>query len=82
MIRSCFTTGSAVLLAVVFFAGGPPWTMWQSPSEISLRWWSDENTIAGAQGIAAAHCGAYGRSAQLLQDEKSGSAEIAHFACR
>jgi hypothetical protein len=74
----------APLVCAALLAGcsGPPWVTAQSPDQISLRWWSDDSTIAAAEQVADAHCARYGRSALLAQDQKSGSAEIADYACR
>ena len=47
--------GIALLLTLAA-CNGPPWTLNQSPTEISLRWYPDETDRAAAEAIAQQHC--------------------------
>jgi hypothetical protein len=79
-------TSAAVLIALLSLAGcagppGPPWTEAVSPSQITLRWYSDDLSEAAARQVADAHCGAIGSSAELAAAEQDGSVEIASYRC-
>jgi hypothetical protein len=80
-VKFCAAAMVAALLAGCA-NGPPPWITAASANAVSLRWWSDEGSIAQAEQVADAHCALYGRSARLAQDQKSGSAEIADYDCR
>jgi len=75
--------GIAVLLASALGAcGGPPWTLSQSPTEISLRWYPDTTSSAAADTIAQQHCQSSGRKAELVSSTQDGSAQLATYRCR
>jgi hypothetical protein len=61
---------------------GPPWTLSQSPSEINLRWYSDDTPSAAADTVAQLHCQSWGKSAELVAYDQDGSAEIGRYRCR
>jgi hypothetical protein len=71
----------AVLLTVGA-CNGPPWTLSQSPSEISLRWYPDETSSAAAEAVAQQHCQAAGKTAELISSTQDGSAQIGQYRCR
>jgi hypothetical protein len=61
---------------------GEPWTVSQSPNEITLRWWNSDNIAdAQANGDAGAYCTRLGKAVQLGDMEHDGSAVIAHYRC-
>jgi hypothetical protein len=59
-----------------------PWTLSKSPEMITVRWYPDESNIMAATQLAEAHCGSWGKAAQLATDIRDGSAEVAHYRCR
>ena len=61
---------------------GPPWTLNQSPTEISLRWYPDETPSAAAEAIARQHCRSSGKNAELVSSTQDGSAQLATYRCR
>jgi len=75
---------AGVLLPIICLGacGGPPWTLSQSPSEISLRWYADDTPGAVAEAVAEQHCRSFGKTAELVSDDRDGSAEIAKYRCR
>jgi len=73
--------GIAVLLTLGACTG-PPWTLSQSPTEISLRWYSDSTPTAAAQAIAQQHCQSSGKTAELVSSTQDGSAQLATYRCR
>ena len=73
--------GIAVLLTLGACTG-PPWTLSQSPTEISLRWYPDNTPSVAAQGVAQQHCQSSGKSAELVSSTQDGSAQLAKYICR
>jgi hypothetical protein len=73
--------GIALLLASGA-CGGPPWTLSQSASEISLRWYPDETPSAAADSVARAHCQSWGKNAELVSYNQNGSAQLGKYRCR
>jgi len=73
--------GIAVALSLAACAG-PPWTLSQSPTEISLRWYADEMDSAAATAIAQQHCQSSGKTAELVSSTQDGSAQLATYRCR
>ena len=61
---------------------GPPWTLSQSPNEISLRWYPDDTPRAAADSVAQVHCQSWGRSAELISYDQDGSVQIGRYRCR
>jgi hypothetical protein len=51
------------------------------PTGIVLRWYPNDTSFAAADAAARAHCGAYGRVAELTAEQQDGSAETARFRC-
>jgi len=81
--RTAGAAGFAALLGLA--ACTPPWTPWtltQSPDDITLRWYTDDTRAATADQIAALHCRSWGKTAELTSDAEDGSAEIAEYRCR
>jgi hypothetical protein len=76
--------GVAGIAALAALAGcnGPPWTLSQSPAEISLRWYPDTTPSAEADQVAQLHCGSWQKATELVSDTQDGSAEIAEYRCR
>ena len=74
-------TSVAVLLGITA-CSGPPWTLEQSPSAITLRWYSDEMDSSAADWVAQTHCAATGKSAELVSYDQDGSAQIGRYRCR
>ncbi len=76
--------GAAEIAALAALAGctGPPWTLSHSPTEISLRWYSDTTPSAAADQLAQLHCESWEKSAELVSETQDGSAEIAQYHCR
>ena len=78
-------TRRAVGIAVLLTLGactGPLWTVSQSPTEISLRWYSDNTLSAAANAIAQQHCQSSGKQAELVSSTQDGSAQLATYHCR
>jgi hypothetical protein len=61
---------------------GPPWTLSQSPEQITLRWYPDATPDVAANWVAQTHCGSWGKNAELVSYDQDGSAQLAHFRCR
>jgi hypothetical protein len=59
-----------------------PWTLEQSPSEITLRWYPDEVDSSVADGVAQMHCASTSKSAELISYTQNGSAQIGKYRCR
>jgi hypothetical protein len=79
--------GAAGIATLVALAGcsAPPWAPWtlsQSPTEISLRWYPDTTPSAAAGQVALLHCESWEKSAELVSDTQDGSAEVAEYRCR
>ena len=70
------------LLLCLGACNGPPWTLGKSPSEISLRWYSDDTPNAVADSVAQLHCQSWGKNAELISYDQDGSAEIGKYRCR
>ena len=73
---------SLAILLLVTACGGPPWTLQESPSAITLRWYSDEMDSSVADGVAQTHCAATSKSAELVSYDQDGSAQIGRYRCR
>jgi len=73
--------GIAALLTLAA-CNGPSWTLSQSPTEISLRWYPDETDSAAAEAIAQQHCQSSGKNAELVSSTQDGSAQVATYHCR
>ena len=71
--------GAAILLALAA-CGGPPWTLSQSPSEITLRWYPDDTPDAAADAAAKAHCRLSGKDAEFVSYTRDGSAKLGTYA--
>jgi hypothetical protein len=61
---------------------GPPWTLSQSPDEISLRWYPDNTPSAAVNSVAQLHCQSWGKNAELFSYDQDGSAQLAKYRCR
>jgi hypothetical protein len=79
-----FTTMRLTSLAILFgiTACGPPWTLQESPSAITLRWYPDEMDSSVADGVAQTHCAATSKNAELVSYDQDGSAQIGRYRCR
>jgi hypothetical protein len=60
----------------------PPWTLEQSPSAITLRWYSDEMDSSVADETAQMHCASASKNAELISYDQDGSAQIGRYRCR
>jgi hypothetical protein len=72
---------AVIVLLSLTACTGEPWTLSQSASSITLRWWSDELADAQAGSTAGAYCTQMGKAVQLLTIERAGSASIGHYRC-
>ena len=59
-----------------------PWTLEQSPSVITLRWYPDEVDSSVADWVAQAHCASTSKNAELISYTQNGSAQIGKYRCR
>lgn len=89
MVRSTLrliapAVGVAALLGLAACSALPwsPWTLSQSPDQITLRWYTDNTPAAAADQVAALHCESWGKMAELTSDAEDGSAEVAEYRCR
>jgi hypothetical protein len=73
---------SIAILLVISACSGPPWTLQESPSAITLRWYSDEMDSSVADGVAQTHCVATSKNAELVSYDQDGSAQIGRYRCR
>ena len=71
----------AILLCVTA-CSGPPWTLEQSPSAITLRWYPDKTDSSVADGVAQTHCASISKNAELISYDQDGSAQIGSYRCR
>ncbi len=69
-------------LLCLLACNGPPWTLSQSPSEISLRWYPDDTPNIAVDAVAQEHCQSSGKNAELVSSTQDGSAELATYRCR
>jgi uncharacterized lipoprotein YmbA len=76
------SAGLAILLVLAACGSGPPWTLSQSPEEISLRWYPDATPDGAANWVAQVHCQSWGKNAQLVSTTQDGSAQIGQYRCR
>jgi hypothetical protein len=76
------TAGLGIVMCVGACASGPPWTLSQSPDEISLRWYPDAAPDGTADSVAQTHCRSWGKNAELVSYNQDGSAQIGHYRCR
>ena len=80
-----FTTMRLISIAVLLgitACSGPPWTLEQSPSAITLRWYPDEMDSSVADGVAQTHCAYASKNAELISYDQDGSAQIGRYRCR
>ena len=74
--------GVGISLCLGACSTGPPWTLSQSPEEISLRWYPDATPDNTANWLAQVHCQSWGKNAELVSTAQDGSAQLAQFRCR
>ena len=74
--------GVGILLCLAACSSGPPWTLSQSPDQITLRWYPDSTPDGTANWVAQTHCQSWGRSAELVSYDQDGSAQLAKYQCR
>jgi hypothetical protein len=72
---------AAFALLSLTACAGEPWTMSQSRSGITLRWWSGDIADAQAGSVAGTYCTQMGKSVELGSIERDGSASIGHYRC-
>ena len=72
---------SAILIAVIA-CSRQPWTLEQSPSAITLRWYPDEVDASVADLVAQTHCASTSKNAELISYTQDGSAQIGKYRCR
>jgi hypothetical protein len=82
LISTIGRIAGVMLLFALGACSEQPWTLSKSPEMITVRWYPDESNIIAATQLAAAHCGSWGKAAQLATDIRDGSAEVAHYRCR
>ena len=71
-----------ILLCLGACSSGPPWTLSQSPDQITLRWYPDSTPDGTSNWVAQTHCGSWGKSAELVSYDQDGSAQLAKYRCR
>ena len=59
-----------------------PWTLEQSSSAITLRWYPDEVDSSVAAEVAQTHCASTSKNAELISYTQNGSAQIGKYRCR
>ena len=69
--------GAGILLCLGACSTGPPWTLSQSPDQITLRWYPDATPDVAANWVAQTHCGTWGKNAELVSYDQDGSAQLA-----
>jgi hypothetical protein len=74
--------GVGILLCLGACSSGPPWTLSQSPDQITLRWYPDSTPDGTADWVAQTHCQSWGKSAELVSYDQDGSAQLAKYRCR
>jgi hypothetical protein len=79
--RAVRAVGAGTLLCLAA-CNGPPWTLSQSPSEISLRWYPDDTPSNAVNSVAQGHCKQSGKNAELVSSTQDGSAQLATYRCR
>jgi hypothetical protein len=82
MLATALRAAGIAVLLTLGACTGPPWTLSQSPTEISLRWYPDSTPTAAAQAIAQQHCQSSGKTAELVSSTQDGSAQLATYRCR
>jgi hypothetical protein len=82
MLALTFRAARIAVLLMLGACNGPPWTLNQSPTEISLRWYPDDTSSAAAAAIAQQHCQSSGKNAELISTSQDGSAQLAKYRCR
>jgi hypothetical protein len=82
MLALARRAGGAAVLVALGACSVPPWTLSQSPSEISLRWYPDETPSAVVDSLAQQHCQLSGKNAELVSSTRDGSAQLAKYRCR
>lgn len=58
-----------------------PWTLSRSTDAITLRWYADATSETQARGVARAYCREAGKSAELGDLQRDGSAVIGGYRC-
>ena len=71
----------AILIALIA-CSRQPWTLEQSPSNITLRWYPDEVDASVADLVAQTHCASTSKNAELISYTQDGSAQIGRYRCR
>ena len=71
----------AVLIALIA-CSRQPWTLEESPSAITLRWYPDEVDASVADLVAQTHCASTSKNAELISYTQDGSAQIGRYRCR
>ncbi|HUI34504.1 MAG TPA: hypothetical protein VLX67_03125 [Stellaceae bacterium] len=72
---------AALTMLALTACSSEPWTLSQSPNQITLRWWSDEVADARANSVAGVYCEQMGKPAELHSIERDGSAAIGRYRC-
>ena len=76
-------TGLACIILIALIAcSRQPWTLEQSLSAITLRWYPDEVDASVADLVAQTHCASASKNAELISYTQDGSAEIGKYRCR
>jgi hypothetical protein len=60
----------------------PPWTVASAPAAIALRWYPQATPHSRADQLAELHCARSDKTAEMVLDNRDGSAEYAEYRCR
>ncbi|HEX9535574.1 MAG TPA: hypothetical protein VF924_08870 [Stellaceae bacterium] len=82
MAKSAIRAVGIAILLCLAACSGPPWTLDQSPSGITLRRYPDNTPSEVASSVAQVHCQSWGKNAELIAYDQDGSAEIGRYRCR
>jgi putative hemolysin len=79
-VRFRFAT-AVLLLTTLAACGGPPWALSRSAHQITLRWYSDNTSLAEARAVARRYCAQRGGTTALDMISRGGSAAVARYRC-
>ena len=82
MSKITMTWLACIILIALIACSRQPWTLEQSPSAITLRWYPDEVDASVADLAAQSHCASTSKNAELISYTQDGSAQIGKYRCR
>lgn len=82
MSKITMTWLACAILIALTACSRQPWTLEQSTSAITLRWYPDEVDTSVADGVAQTHCASASKNAELISYTQDGSAQIGKYRCR